>query len=255
MKRKYLIPFFILSFILSACEKTDNDTCIINWPADTYYFPVRPGMDEWGDLTTSRQIDSVLTIPDSILADISTKGLVQTCMNYPRMIDLFSSYDFNFQESFNILFSGFNGLQELYNRKDCAQALTDYYSVMSPECKKNNWSEVFENPSFLFAWIEIIISQWEIIDAINEDQKTSLCSAALTNYQKKESLSFSIFSQKTSLLISGRIMLTSNFEPFLKSYNSNVSIKDFIDTSVLNGNYSSLDTVEYYTIKFLSKNI
>lgn len=255
MIRKFYVSGLFICLILFGCEQDKGfnyELCRIEWPQDTYDFPIKPGTDKWRLLTTSKQMDSVLMIPDSILQNISTEGLIQTCMNYPRLWDLFASYDLNFQRSIEILSSNFNGLQELFNRSNVGFLLYDFYSEMYPECEQNNWSEVSLGTSFRYAWIEIIIAQYQILEQFNPENSKSLCSLALHTYQRKVLSDYSIFSQKTSLLITGRIMLINEYSPFVQEYNENNSLKYFIDFSVLGGQFEILKDIELYTQSYLS---
>ena len=253
---KLFVYGLVICLIILGCEQNEGENfnyalCSIEWSHDTYDFPIKPGMDEWSLLTTSRAMDSVLLMPDSILQNISTEGLIQTCMNYPRWFDLFFSYNYNFQRGFEILYSNFNGLQELLNRSDAGHLLYTYYNQMHPECNESNWSRVL-GPSFTYAWIEIIIAQYQILEQFDTEEMELLCSYALQTYKKKNLLDYSIFTQKTSLLISGRIMKINEFAPFVQEYNANNNLKIFIDYSVLNGHFEILNVIEILTKDYLS---
>ena len=123
---------------------------------------------------------------------------------------------------------------------------------MDPNCKENNWSEVSLGPSFIYAWIEIIIAQYQILEQFKPEKSKSLCSLALHTFQRKKLLDYSIFSQKTSLLIIGRIMLINEYSPFVQEYNENNSLKYFIDYSVLGGQLEILKAIELQTQNYLS---
>jgi hypothetical protein len=56
-----------------------------------YTYPIRPGSELWKELTTSKQMDDVCVVPDDIILTLSTKGLLLTCLDYPRLIDVFCS--------------------------------------------------------------------------------------------------------------------------------------------------------------------
>lgn len=235
------------------CKKEDGfdySVCYIEWPADTYIFPIRPGTEEWGLLTSSSQMDSVLLIPDSILLEISTDGLIQTCMDYPRWFDMFFDPQYNFQRVLEILYSNFNGLQELFNRSDAGPKLHHYYNQMYPECDKNNWSQVLPG-QFVYAWIEVIIAQYEILGQLDTEEIDLLCSDVLQVYQRKKSLDYDLFSKKTSLLILGRILLINEFEPLVQSYNTNDFMRLFIDSSVLAENLEILLDIELFSESYL----
>lgn len=251
---KIYMALLFSCFIIVGCEKEkefNNELCTIERPQDTYNFPIRPGSTEWRLLTTSMQMDSVSMIPDNILLNISTEGLIQTCMDYPRMVDFFASDNLNFQYAIEIITSKFNGLQELFDRSDAGPKIHAYYNQLYPECEKNNWSKSLGSP-FLYAWIETIIAQNQILEQYDMEESKMLCSDALQVFQTKRLLDYSIFSQKTSLLISGRVMLINEYAPFVQEYNTNIYLKHFIDHSVLDGQFDTLKDIEILTKDYLS---
>lgn len=78
MKKLLLICSCFLSVLLVA-QETDKP----------YNFPIKPRTEQWAKLTTSDQKDEVCVIPNQVLGILSTKALLLTCLNYPRIIDFF----------------------------------------------------------------------------------------------------------------------------------------------------------------------
>lgn len=255
--KSYIIGCAICIYVFGCNEEEegfDYSLCTIEWPADTYDYPVKPGTEEWGLLSSSREMDSVLQLPDGVIHNISTEGLLQTCMNYPRMADIYFNEYLNFQHSFEIITDHFNGLQELFDRSHAGIISYEYYRQLYPECDKNNWSERPLGPAFIYAWTEIIIAQYVILGQFDTEMIRLLCSDALNVYQKKRSLDYSLFSLKASLWISGRIMLVNEYGPLVQAYNTNNSVKWFIDFSVLDEHYiNTLDEIEKHTENYLSE--
>ena len=68
---------------------------------DRYEFPDISGMNDWMNPYIIRERLGALQIPDAILANISTGGLLETCLKFPYLIDIFHFNDF--QQGFNVL--------------------------------------------------------------------------------------------------------------------------------------------------------
>lgn len=51
---------------------------------DSYNFPIRPGTEEWISLDSYEARLNAYNIPEDILRNMSTLGLVETCLIYPE---------------------------------------------------------------------------------------------------------------------------------------------------------------------------
>ena len=70
-------------------------------------------------------------IPEKILFSISTEDSTQLCLQYPLLYDIFAFNDLN--EGIDKLFSDFNGIRELYKRKEASNGLLKKYSLKLQE--------------------------------------------------------------------------------------------------------------------------
>ena len=87
-------------------------------------YPVKPGTAEWGALT-HRQLLDTCQIPAAVLQDLSTPNLLNLCLRYPFLEDVFT---FNFiAPGLDKLFADFNGIREFSQREDALQALLSQY--------------------------------------------------------------------------------------------------------------------------------
>ena len=84
---------------------------------DKYEFPIKPGTPEWGKIKTITERVKALQIPDAVLSSISTDGLLETCLEFPFLVDIFF-YD-NYQRGFEELKAEFNGFREFLNDLIC----------------------------------------------------------------------------------------------------------------------------------------
>ena len=251
---QYIILVFLYLFSCS-CEKEKEKEkeygCYIEHNPDAYVFPIKPGMPEWEQLNSSREIDSVLQIPEDVLQNISTEALIETVLNYPRFGDLYFLDDY--QLAFDRLTEHFNGFQELLTRNDAAIYLFNRYKLMYPGCDENNWPSIIEpgrSNSFSFAFIEIVIAQYVILNQFDDDELMTVLEETIHKYEEKNRYNYSVFSKKHTVLIAGRIMYLSNYTPFITEYNTNIHVKEFVDKVMLNSNFKTLDLVYEYAKTF-----
>lgn len=237
-----------------ACTKQPIELeCYIEPVEDAYDYPIKPGSPEWAQLTSSQQMDSVLQIPDDILFSISTEGLVETCLSYPRFGDLYFAEDY--QWAFEVLTDHFNGFSELLSRDDAALKLFDRYLLMYPGCSINNWPSINgpgTSTSFSFAYIEIILAQTEILQQLDGAETNLWMQEVITKYKQKKRYNYSVFSKKHTALIAGRIMLLNNYPPFMDEYYNNPYVKAFVDRVMLFGNFETLEVVIKHAVNFLN---
>ncbi len=191
--KKLLLLFGCYVSVLTAAQEIDKP----------YEFPVRPGSEQWAKLTTSDQMDEVCVIPDKILSTLSTKALLTTCLNYPRIIDLFSTN--NMQTCFEFYSNHFDGLKELLNRPDLNKVLYNYYPEIDIQIYTFNGAN--DKPSFLqIAFFELLLAQDKIITNYNDSEILNLLSHAIKNLEVRIIKNESIGRQITTALIVSRIL-------------------------------------------------
>ncbi|NLJ39771.1 MAG: hypothetical protein GX432_13570 [Candidatus Atribacteria bacterium] len=252
---KLYIVLLAFLYLLSGCSNEKEEyNCFIAGVPDAYDYPIKPGTPEWEKLTTSYEMDSVLQIPKDVLNSISTEGLIETVLNYPKFGDLY--FLDNYQFSFDRLKEHFNGFQELLTRRDAGIKLFSRYKLMNPACNKNNWPSITgpgSSVSFSFAFIEIIIAQYDILNQFNNEQIKPLLKETIIKYQEKTRYNYSVFSKKHTVLIAGRIMYIKNYSPFMEEYKKNIYVKTFIDKVMLYNNFETLDLIIDYANDFYEK--
>ena len=210
MKKLLLICSCFLSVLLLA-QETDKP----------YIFPIKPGTVQWAKLTTSDQMDEVCVIPKKVLDTLSTKALLLTCLNYPRIIDFYSTN--NLQTAFEFYSIHFNGLRELLNRTDLSKVLLNYY----PQIDIHNYIFYGDNGKLSFvqiAFLELLLAQEKILKNFNNTEQTEILLAAINNLEIRKSKNESIGRQITTGLILSRVLYIL--------YNK--SIENFNDKKVMN---------------------
>lgn len=254
MKKQLFIFFSCIALLLSCEEEINQSVCEIQKSKDVYEYPIKPGSNEWKQLNSSKEKISVCQIPEDILIDMSTDGLIESVLNNPLFGEIYLGvYP---QHGFNLFYNNFNGVQALLQRKDVAAKLLDRYNQMSPSCSKNNWPSLNgagSNNNYAFSFIEILIAQHLVLKQVVDNQETTIFLQRVINkYEDKIINNYSIVGLEYSMLICGRIMYLSNHASFIEEYN-NEDINWFVD-SAFAVDMNTLNIIYDYVNKFLEKN-
>ena len=182
MKRNiYKIPdlhivryiFVSLLFALtSVCSQaqTNNNNC--------FDFPFKPGDNVWNGLSVNERINK-LQIPEELVHNISTKDLLNICLDFPYLLDVFFADDF--QKGFESLLLEFNGFKELMTRDDLLETTISKMEEMSTSLERMEKTNNIEKGRFSFKWfvLEMILAQDVIADKVIDDH-LKLCINNLT---------------------------------------------------------------------------
>ncbi len=113
-------------------------------------------------------------MPESILQSLSTNELIDICLHYSLIYDVFAFN--NTDEGLDKLFSDFNGIRELYKRKDASNNLIKRYiqKVNSFSLLDENRSEL-EKGDFIVAvdMLELILSRYNSKEYNIEGEETA----------------------------------------------------------------------------------
>lgn len=223
--------FLMLLLSVSAWStRADAIRTNVNWypnsyNRDAYKFPVKSGTDEWKALGSRDERVASLQIPQRKLTTMSTEGLVKTSLENPFFIDLIL---FNtFQQGMDAVIEDFNGIQELFNRKDAGATLVNLYASMDPE-KTDTYTP------FDFLNIEMLLAQEEILQTLTDKERAyllQLCAEKATAKQKRTDV-YSAVQYQTISLIAGRILVEESNE-FREVANKNESVQTFLETGML----------------------
>jgi len=234
--KKLLLFFGCFISVLSAAQEIDKP----------YDFPIKIGTKQWAELTSSKQMDEVCVIPEDVLNSLSTKALLITCINYPRLLDIFLSS--NLQTGFNFNANHFAGLRYLLKKPDLGDVLLKTYidfdissSIIDGYNRKLKYIQV--------AFLELLISQESIINAFNKSDKLKLLSQAIKNLEQRKKYGDSLFRQRTTALILSRILNSNGVEL------SQIDIYGNDVYKIFNTNVVILDTTIIDTILIESKNL
>lgn len=217
MRIKLLVIILSILLITSSCSQKTTILKFIstnseNYPCDAY------------DYTEGSQ-----QIPESILKNMSTRGLVVSVLNYPALpeIDAYSSP----QGGVSAIVSKFTGLQELMRRNDAGTEMFTIYRSMGPTAINHDWEPAHRGRYVNnFKYIELILSQDSILDDFTEGELKELLREAKKKFEKK--LTIENFRNRgilSSLLLIGRILQEVNFQPYKSEVLKNEILKEFMD--------------------------
>ena len=89
-------------------------------------YPIKPGMEEWKQFNSNEHKVRACQIPEELLSSLSTGDLMDLCLRYPLLWDFIVFNNTN--GGLDKLFRDFNGIRELYKRKDVSSSLTRRYA-------------------------------------------------------------------------------------------------------------------------------
>jgi len=198
-------------------------------------------------------------IPGNVLREMCTIGLIETCLNYPYWVDVFA-FD-NVQYGYNLLFrDNFNGIQELYNRADAGIELLEIYKKMDPGGYSDTWSSIERGQlGWSIIYIELILTQDELILSLNEEQRICLLKESLKKYESKldHIETHGIFGLTGSAYVLAHLMINMNFTPFIDAINDDQELQYFIETldyHIYSDFINELNKIVFYANQLINLN-
>ncbi len=176
-----------------------------------YDFPIKPGTKEWTNLKNNKQKVDICQIPNEQLKLLSTSELLESCLNYPLLPDIFAFN--NIQDGFEKFKMDFNGINELFVRNDISNVLISMYKSLSPLDYNDNLSLIRKGEfSVNISLIEIFCSQHEVLIQLDFKEKQNLVSELLNKYNKKsKSEIYGRLSFRTLAFCLANILQSENF--------------------------------------------
>lgn len=160
-----MFTIFVLCFWVTCLNAQDN-------------FPSRDSK-EWNELTVAQRWQA-MNIPEGELYKMSTNELIEHCINFNFMWDIFNHQ--NYGAGLNVVFNNHNGLRELLNRKDAGKLILDYYKKIELD-KITKISEPADRGEFVgkVFFLELFLSHSNILNQFQGDEK-QLINAILKSY-------------------------------------------------------------------------
>lgn len=228
-----------LLFFFVACALNAQTATNLAWD-----YPVKPGSPQWETLSSHEEMLKVCQVPSGILSSVTTEELVEICLNYPMFFD-FYAYN-NLHEGVKAVEVEFNGLQELFMRKDNAQYLFNLLKGNDLRELPANTISTVELGGIIVrqSLAEMYLSNELVLLNATPEQQKDIAALAMKNMIIKESNPelYSRYSLETSAyllcaglkLMNGGVILSPNIEQFL----SEGSLRDAALIEELKQNYS-----------------
>ena len=174
MKNLFIICLIFLPFAIYAQERKVWD------------YPVKPGMEEWKKFHSYEERVNACQIPEEILFSLSTEDLTELCLRYPPLYCVFAFNNLN--QGLDKLFKEFNGIRELYKRKDVSVCLIKQYTknIRSFTFLNGKNSDI-EKGYFIVSVdaLEILLSRIDRQDNDEKDSLKEILQSLVTGYEEK----------------------------------------------------------------------
>ena len=201
---------------------------------EPYNFPLKPGMPEWKTLKTGIEKINVLQIPQDILTRMTTRSLLETCLNYPMFGDI-TAYS-SPKAGMEGIISGFNGFSELLKRKDVYIHLSEKFISFDPFAIDEKWSDV-EKGRYTFRLIkmELLLAQDIVLESASYESKMSILKEVLLKYEKMlaKKKYYDIFHYEQTFFLIGKTLLKSGNPDISSSIVNSKEVSNFLETGRL----------------------
>jgi len=199
-------------------------------------YPIKPGMEKWQKFESVDEMYQACQIPDNVLKQLSTESLVDICLNFPAP-PLFALFNYP-QQAFIDFYSNFNGIRELFQRKDAGLYLSKRYASMSLSDFNPLW-QLHRQSLFIshYKFVEAILSQPQVIASLDVKSRKALLKEATHKMDEKFSRNdlFSGFSIGFNLWVIGNLLYSEN-RSSLASLN-----QEILQTALKTGTFAGIE--------------
>lgn len=211
-----------------------------------YEFPIKPTTKEWESISSSKEMLAVSQIPDSILKNISTEALAETCLNYPLFFEYTASNDE--RSAIEVMIQNFNGLKELSQRDDGMFELIKLYQSLPIKYELSSKVQSNDVP-FKTMYVELILADKSFTGKANYSELQELRKVLLNKYEGKlnNSDTHSLYSIRKTLLLGAVVYERLDSSKETKSTDSSV-VESFIRNHT-SANSEVLSTVSKIVMK------
>jgi hypothetical protein len=207
-------------------------------------------MPEWADFTTGQQMIDACQVPDGILESISVNGLIETCLDYPLLNNMF--FYTSIQYGTEKQMENFNGFNELSVRSNAATFLLARYKLTDPLVPPEGYA-LSRSYNLHFIHFAMILAQPVFIQQLTSSERKELINEAINKYdvELRNPDTFGIIDLKAAALIMGRTMMAEDYKPFMKEVNRSEMMKEFLTNADIKDNLEILNIVLDHALKFL----
>lgn len=245
------LKLFLIFNLLVCCDEQDRICSPFTpKPSDKYHFPVRPGMPAWSEFTSGQQMIDACQVPELILENMSTYGLIETCLDYPLLNNMLA-FD-NVQLGTEKQMENFNGFSELILRDNATLLMLERYKLMNPMCPPKSNDLTVGEYGLHFIYFSMIQSQVVLLHQLVSSERRELLEEAVIKYDffLQDQINYGIFNLKTTALIIARVMVVEGYKPFLNEMDQNESLRIFVNDVDLQNNLGTLKIILDYGNEF-----
>lgn len=124
-------------------------------------------------------------IPDDVLKRLTTEALLQSCLKFPFLMEIYASN--SVQKGFTFQHDNFNGLQEFFKRPDAAATMLKLYQRLRTADAATKASPAEGGRfSFELSFVEIFLAQREMLRQLSGVERKALAAECLTKYDEKQ---------------------------------------------------------------------
>ena len=156
MKRISFLSFIFFVGIIGYCQ----DIAVLK----EYTPPFKQGDAKWKSFNCARERILALQIPDSLISQISTRRLLELCLDFPYLTDMYAFE--NHQQGFMCMISEYNGYGELLKRNDIMDELLYEYSKIGLSVPFLSSASNLEKGKYSFK-CDLLVKLIKTIEAIN----------------------------------------------------------------------------------------
>lgn len=230
------------------CEQIRETWIGMNFPrpADSYNYPIYPGMAEWADVDPLDR-DYLTKVPSCVLKNMSTQAVIQAIWEAWYFIEIILYSNHDYQARMDKHLSSTNTWKELITRKDAGIALLERLYSM-------DFAAATLYVKYANAVLKLFISHPVFLSQFDGQQKRKIIEICIEN---ERFIGFINFATPNYLLM-GRALYADGYKPFVEAVNGDEYLKEFIDGWDSNGNpfyymFTLPDEVLYYCREYLNK--
>jgi hypothetical protein len=258
LSEKIWITFFKLIAVVLFCTSCNNheefipkdcEALKIQGIIDSFPYPIRPGSSEWANLSNQDEKYDVVNVPEDILQNMCTHGLVYTCVYCPLFMNL--TVFNHIRSGFTALCDNINSFAELIDRSDASFELFEYYKTLFDTTSHNI---LIISVQIQMYHTEIFFAQQEFIGKFDTNELQNILIYVYNKLLQKEEQNLQ------SMEIDGSYYLMSNilyhnleYKPLIDFIERNYLTPFIDDCRLISG--QSVDSVKYYSKKYIEEEI
>ena len=176
--KKLLLVFLLIQICFPSFCQSNKEQKL------SFEYPFKQGSAKWKAYKTASDRIAALQIPKEILGKLTTDELIDICLDYPYLSDMFA-YS-NFDMGFKQMCAKFNGFGELLGREDIAEVLLTRYEKI-PQVgvlwtKRGNEEKGFFSLRIFI--ITYLLGSENVYKCMNNNQLQRLTSSTDNNLKK-----------------------------------------------------------------------